>query len=90
MGKYFKSYYEKTLSYSPNWYGTMDYAPPAIVLLYDDNQGYCIGYMDGELPAGVEAMTEIDALAEILVAQDIDGVYFGDKLLHRWDVGLDV
>ena len=83
---YFKSYYDKTLSYSPDWYGTLSYAPPATVLLYDDNQGYCIGYMASELPDGVQALTESEALAIVAGAEDIEGVWFGEKLARRWDV----
>ena len=83
---YFKSYYDKTLSYSPDWYGTLSYAPPATVLLYDDNQGYCIGYMASELPDGVQALTESGALAIVAGAEDIEGVWFGEKLARRWDV----
>lgn len=41
--------------------------------------------MESSLPAGVEPMTEAQALSEISGAQDIDGVWFGDKLTHRWD-----
>lgn len=82
---YFKSTYETGIAYSPNWYGSMSYAPAATVLLYNDNEGYCIGYMDSNLPAGVTAMTEAEAQTELNNAQDVDGVYFGDKLLHRWD-----
>lgn len=82
---YFKSKYDKTVSYSPNWYGSMDYAPTATVLLYNDNEGYCVGYMESALPTEVTAMTEDEALGEIAQATDVDGVYFGDKLIHRWD-----
>lgn len=84
---YFKSYYDKTLSYSPDWYGTLSYAPPATVLLYNDNEGFCIGYMESELPEGVQAMTDQEALAEVAQAEDIDGVFFGDKLATRWEEG---
>jgi len=84
---YFKGFYDKGIAYSPNWYGTMNYAPAATVLLYNDNTGYCIGYMASELPQGVFFMSEIDAQIEINNA-DIDdsNVFKGDKLLHRWDV----
>jgi len=81
---YFKSYYDIGIAYSPNWYGTLNYAPPATVLLYDDNQGYCIGYMEGELPEGVQALTESEALAIVASAEDIEGVWFGEKFAGRW------
>jgi len=83
---YFKSFYDQGIAYYPNWYGTMDYAPPATVLLYDDNQGYCIGYMASELPDGVQALTESEALAIVASAEDIEGVWYSEKLVHRWDV----
>lgn len=83
---YFKSFYDKILAYSPGWYGTLSYAPSATVLLYDDNQGFCIGYMESELPNGVQVMTEEEALAIVNSAEDIKGVWFGEKLVHRWDV----
>ena len=86
---YFKSHYQLGIFYSPNWYGILDYAPNAIILLYDDNQGYCIGYMENELPLNVIPMSETEAQNELDNAQDIEGVFFGDKLLHRWEVNLD-
>ena len=86
---YFKSTYQLGLAYSPNWYGTLDYAPPATVLLYDDNQGYCIGYMASELPQGVTSIAETEAQTELANAQDVEGVFYGDKLLNRWDVIVD-
>lgn len=81
---YFKSYYDKAIAYSPNWYGTLDYAPNATVLLYNDTEGFCVGHMESALPEGVQAMTEQEALAEVAQAQDIEGVYFGEKLANRW------
>jgi len=86
MVNYFKGFYELGIAYSPNYYGTMPYAPAAEVLLYDDNNGYCIGRMDSALPDGVISMTEQEALAEIAQAQDIGGVWFGEKLAHRWEM----
>ena len=86
---YFKGFYDLGIVYSRNYYATLDYAPSATVILYNDNEGYCIGYMESALPDGVTAMTEADALAEVVQVQDIDGVWFGDKLTHRWDVVVD-
>lgn len=82
---YFKSNYNPC-AYSPNWYGTLDYAPSSTILLYNDNENYCIGYMESSLPEGVVSMTESEALAEINQTANAEGIYFGDKLLHRWDV----
>jgi hypothetical protein len=82
---YFKSFYAPGLAYSPNWYGTMDRAPNAIVLLYNDNQGMCIGYMESELPSDVIPMTEAAALAEVAAVEDAEGIWKGDKLAYRWD-----
>ena len=85
---YFKSFYDKGIAYSPNWYGTLNYAPAATVLLYDDNQGYCIGYMESALPDGVQALTESEALAIVASAVDVEGVWFGEKLAGRWTLSL--
>ena len=82
---YFESSYTPGIAYSPNWYGTMNYAPAATVLLYNDNQGYCIGYMESALPDGVQALTESEALAIVASAVDSDGVWFGEKLTSRWN-----
>ena len=82
---YFKSTYDQGIAYSPNWYGTLNYAPPATVLLYDDNQGYCIGYMASELPDGAQALMESEALAIVDGAEDVEGVFFGEKLANRWN-----
>lgn len=81
---YFKSYYTPC-GYSPNWYGTLSYAPSATVILYNDNECYCIGYMKDNLPNGVIPITEKEALEYLNNSEDISGVWFGDKLLHRWD-----
>ena len=89
MKYYFKSSYQPGLVYSPGWYGTLDYAPTATILLYDDNNGFCIGYVEDELPEGLILITESDAQIELTNALDINGVYFGYKLMHRWDVTED-
>jgi len=80
---YFKSTYQPC-SYSPNWYGTLNYAPKATVLMYDDENLFCIGTME-ETIAGVEYITEEQAQA-IIDASEGEQVYKGDRLLHRWDV----
>ncbi len=84
---YFKSNYNQVTAYGRNWYGTMDYAPNATVLLYDDNINECIGYMVAELPvnAMITDLTEGQANNIIDNYEDADGVWFGDKLEHRWD-----
>ncbi len=43
---YFKSEYEKGIVYNKGWYGTLDYSPDATVLMYDDDNGICIGFME--------------------------------------------
>ena len=45
--------------------------------------------MESELPEGVQAMTEAEAQAEVARAEDMDGVYFGEKLARRWEVRED-
>jgi hypothetical protein len=87
MVNWFKSKYEKVEGYSPNWYGIMDYAPNSTILLYDDNICECIGYMNEELPDDehLTSLTEEQATEIIDNYEDVDGVWFGEKLEKRWD-----
>ena len=87
---WFKSYYNPCM-YSQNWYGTLDYAPKATVIMYDDNKFECVGYMESDLPDGVVSITEAEA-NEIISKKDYnsENVWYGDKLLHRWDIYGDV
>ena len=81
---YFKSYYQPC-SYSPNWYGLLNYAPPATVLLYNDELCFCIGVM-GENIFGIQHITEASAMSQIANADEVNlDVWKGDRLLHRWD-----
>ena len=82
---YFKSNYDEVGAYSKGWYGTRDYAPPATILLYNDNENYCIGYMESELPEYLIPLTESEALELIDNAEDGEGIYFGEKLENRWE-----
>ena len=82
---YFKSFYEPGIAYSPNWYGTLAYAPSATVLLYNDTEGFCIGFMDSALPDGVTAITEQEALIAVDEAIANDSVWFGERLANRWN-----
>lgn len=83
--KYFKSFYDKTLAYSPNWYGTFDYAPIADVLLYNDDEGYCIGTIN-EITEDIMEITEEDALFEIEnVDSENPNIWFGYRLMTRWE-----
>jgi hypothetical protein len=43
--KYFKNFYEKNISYPKCWYGVLEFAPPAEMLLYDDANGLCVGVL---------------------------------------------
>ena len=83
---YFKSYYSPC-AYSPNWYATLDYAPMATVLLYDDENGFCIGHMEAN-DAAVEYITEEEAMS-IIDSTDGEQVWKGDKLVHRWDIPIE-
>jgi len=78
---YFKSNYE-LCNYSPDWYGTLDYAPPATVLIYDDDHCFCIGYMEVN-DANVEYITEEEAL-NIINNSEGELVYKNEKLESRW------
>ncbi len=89
MRHYFKSTYERVLAYSPNWYGTLDFAPPAVVELYNDREGWCIGYMESELPKGVIPLTENEykSIFTALLPRISDGhngIWAGDALANRW------
>lgn len=82
---YFKSNYTPGIKYSPGWYGTLNYAPLATILLYNDEDGYCIGTIN-ETIAGIEYITEEAALTIINAVDLTDPLIFtGDKLLHKWD-----
>jgi hypothetical protein len=86
MMNYFKSKYEPVAGYSPNWYGTMDYAPVATILLYDDNLCECIGYSEYALPedSHITPLTENNALDIIQNYPEGEGIWFGEKLEKRW------
>lgn len=85
MVNYFKSIYSPC-AYSPDWYGTLSYAPSATVLMYDDENLFCVGYMESELPEGVETITEQEALNYVNNADENNpNIFKGDKLIHRWD-----
>jgi len=75
------------VTYSPGWHGTMPKCPKKVtVLLYNDNEGYGIAQTkDTFIPREVIQITELAAKDILATAKDEDGVYFGDKLLHRWD-----
>ena len=79
---YFKSYYSPC-AYSPNWYGTLDYAPMATVLMYNDEDCYCIGHMEAD-DANVNYITEEEAM-DIIDSEEGEHVWKGDRLTHRWD-----
>lgn len=81
---YFKMYYQPC-SYSKDWYGLLNYAPPATVLMYNDEDCFCIGYMEENIH-GVQHITEASAMSQIANADDTNpDVWKGDRLIHRWD-----
>lgn len=91
---YFKSQYEPCV-YSPNWFGSFDVAPQATVILYDDNQNICIGYVDNQESAAILQtcptislyMTQEQLNVDMAELQTDDThVWFGERLTHRWDV----
>lgn len=75
------------VSYSPNWYGTMPKCPKNVtVLLYNDKEGYGIAQTDDTfVPPEVAKITKSEADQIMAKAKVKDGVFFGDKLTHRWD-----
>ena len=84
---YFKFLIPEGITYSPGWHGVMDRCPTDVtVLLCNDKEGYGIAKTeDSFVPDEVEVIDEKTALNYLSVAEDIDGVFFGDKLLHRYD-----
>ena len=92
MKYYFKSNYNPC-SYSENWYGTLDLAPNAVIEFYDDNNNFCIGYVESTESMEIlntyesitEYLTEAEALAEIsTLSVEDDNVWFGTRLADRW------
>jgi hypothetical protein len=92
----FISYIEKPLPvYSENWYGTFDHCPNAIIELYDDNEAIAVGYTDldqdilnlSQSDSRIKILTEAEYIKIFLDYEnkiDQDSVYFGDKLMSRW------
>jgi hypothetical protein len=92
MKYYFKSNYTPCF-YSENWYGCLDLAPNAIIEFYDDNNNFCIGYVESEeakiILEGYETITvyatEVEAQDEIALLSVVDdNVWFGERLATRW------
>lgn len=83
---YFLSYYEPVRKYSRNWYGILEYAPDATILLYDDSVGVAIGHMESDIPVydWLIPLEEADALDIVDTYPDGDGIYKGEKLEKRW------
>jgi len=75
------------VTYSPGWHGTMPKCSKNVkVLLYNDKEGYGIAKTeDTFIPKEVEVITEKIALGIVAKATDEEGVFFGDKLVTRWD-----
>lgn len=81
---YFISRYEPC-AYSPNWYKELSYAPNATVLMYNDDECYCIGYMEVN-DADVEYISEQQAINIINhVDYNNQNIWYGSRLWHRWD-----
>ena len=87
---YFRFSIPVGISYSPNWFGTMPKCPKGVkVLLYNDREGYGIARTEDKFkPSEVIVTDEAEALGtltEVALKNVKEGVYFGNKLLHRWD-----
>lgn len=81
---YFKSYYS-LCQYSQGWYGTLEYAPFADVIFYNDIECFCIGIIDVIID-GIEYITEEEAI-DIINSYDnnLNGIWYGEKLANRWN-----
>ena len=85
------------ISYSPGWHGTSDHCPQNVVVdLYNDKEGYGIAHTtDSFIIKEAVAITKVEndkVLADAVTAEAIEpqkDVYFGDKLIHRWDAKPD-
>ncbi len=75
------------VTYSSGWHGTMPHCPKNVtVLLYNDKEGYGIAQTeDTFVPPEITRITKTVAEKLLSSAKDEDGIYFGGKLLHRWD-----
>ncbi len=75
------------VSYSPVWCGTRERcAKNEKGLLYNDKEGWGIGEADGDfVPPDVTILTKGKAIQILSEVKDEEGVFFGDKLAHRWD-----
>ena len=81
------------ITYSPNWFGTMPKCPKDVtVLLYNDKEGYGIAKTKDKFkPWEVTVIDEAESLGtltEVALAEDDAEIFFGDKLIHRWDESL--
>lgn len=79
------------VSYSPGWHGTMPQCPKDVVVdLYNDKEGYGIAHTtDTFIPKEVKVIQKAEHTSILSGAKDEEGVYFGDKLKHRWDITPD-
>lgn len=75
------------VSYSPGWHGVSDKCPQKVtVVLYNDKEGYGIAQTeDTFIPKESTSITKTVFDSTLALAKDEDGIYFGDKLVHRWD-----
>ena len=75
------------VTYSPGYHGTMPHCPKDVnVLLYNDKEGYGIAQTeDTFIPPEVTKITKTLANDILTKAKDEEGVFIGEKLVHRWD-----
>ena len=85
---YFRFNIAHGIVYSPGWHGQLDRCPDGVkVLLYNDAEGYGIAQTeDAVWQKELTVLGKEEAERILAEAKDEDGVYFGDKLEHRWDV----
>ncbi len=62
--QYYQTTFPAGLKYSPGWYGTFTYAPPASkIILFDDDSGICIFSMsEGITPTGAQGGTVLKTI----------------------------
>jgi hypothetical protein len=72
---YWKFRYPAGTTYSPDWFGNMAFCPKNVtVLLQNDKEGWGIAYC------------ESSRLLNLVKDSTDEKVYFGEKLVTRWEV----
>jgi hypothetical protein len=94
---YWKFRYPAGTTYSPDWFGNMAFCPKNVtVLLQNDKEGWGIAYCEaadwhnfkGQNKDEILVITEAESSRLLNLVKDStdEKVYFGEKLVTRWEV----